>query len=77
MHRYAWLEFDKGMWHFLTNLYARPGESTRRWSNQQLALKELMKEGWNIVRAYPQRHHMCDSEERVFGYGLRQCLRSN
>ncbi len=77
MQRYAWLEFDKGMWHFLTNLYARPGESTRQWSDRQLAIAELMKEGWDIVRAYPERDPMAEGGERVFGYGLRRYLQSN
>ncbi|MBN1568296.1 MAG: hypothetical protein JXA73_10655 [Acidobacteria bacterium] len=51
--RYAWLEHEKGVWHFLTDLFADPSESTRRWTNRQLALDELRNEGWTIVGSYP------------------------
>jgi len=54
--RYAWLEHDNGVWHFLTDLFADPAESTRRWSNKKYALDELMKEGWTIVGSYPEAH---------------------
>ncbi len=77
MQRYAWLEFDEGMWHFLTDLYAMPAESTRRWKNSQVALKELMKEGWNVVRAYPGQHQVSGGAEAVVGYGLRRCWQYN
>ena len=52
--RYAWLEHERGIWHFLTDLFAGPEESTRRWSNKQHALNELIKEGWTIVGSYPE-----------------------
>jgi hypothetical protein len=55
MHRYAWLEHEDGMWHFLTSLFADPGKSTRRWSNKQSALDELTNEGWTVVRPYPEK----------------------
>ena len=70
MHRYAWLELDSGMWHFLTHLSADPQESTRRWSDQRHALDELTKEGWTIVRAYPPRPPRVESGEAAVGYGL-------
>jgi hypothetical protein len=54
--RYAWLEHDKGVWHFLPDLFADPAESTRRWSNKKCALDELMKEGWTIVGSYPEAY---------------------
>ncbi len=62
VHRYGWLEQDEGMWHFLTNLYADPGESTRRWSDSLSALEELKQEGWTVMSRYP--------EGRAGGYGL-------
>jgi hypothetical protein len=71
MTRYAWLEHEKGMWHLLTNLFADPEESTRKWSDSQHALDELSREGWSIVRAYPENLPIapptCDG---AWGYGL-------
>jgi hypothetical protein len=69
--RYAWLEKEGNMWHFLTNLFADPAKSTRRWSNRQHALQDLTKEGWTVLYPYPEqnstqgrtRHSSC-------GYGL-------
>ena len=71
--RYAWLEHEEGIWHLLTNLFADPVESTRRWSSRQLAFNELMREGWVIVGAYPENPAMprpVGGGSR--GYGLMQ-----
>jgi hypothetical protein len=54
VNQYAWLEYEKGTWHFLTSLFADPGESTRRWSNKQHAFNQLIKEGWTIIGSYPE-----------------------
>jgi hypothetical protein len=69
--RYAWLEKEGNMWHFLTNLFADPEKSTRRWANKQRALEELTKEGWTVLYPYPEQ----SSPERsvrssACGYGL-------
>jgi hypothetical protein len=69
--RYAWLEQEGNMWHFLTSLFADPAKSTRKWSNKQRALEELTREGWTVLYPYPEldriqrsvRHSAC-------GYGL-------
>jgi hypothetical protein len=59
------------MWHFLTHLFADPGESTRRWSDKQRALDELMEEGWTVVRPYPEKPPTRQqSGDKVSGYGL-------
>ena len=71
MHRYAWLEHEEGMWHFLTDLYADPGESTRRWSDKMRALEELRKEGWTVISPYP--NDPLDTRrplQSTCGYGL-------
>jgi hypothetical protein len=69
--RYAWLEKEGNMWHFLTNLFADPTKSTRRWANKQRALEELTKEGWTVLYPYPEQS---SPERRVrssaCGYGL-------
>jgi hypothetical protein len=69
--RYAWLEHEQGMWHLLTDLFAYPEDSTRRWSDSQHALDELIKEGWTIVSSYPEDSTVvrpsCDG---AWGYGL-------
>ena len=70
MHRYAWLEHEGGMWHFLTNLFADPRKSTRRWLDKQRALEELTGEGWTVV--YPYRDPFMNqvSSDNACGYGL-------
>lgn len=65
--RYAWLEHEEGMWHFLTDLFSDPGDSTRSWSDSLGALEELRKEGWTVVAPYP------DSDQSTArGYGLHK-----
>jgi hypothetical protein len=71
MRRYAWLENEGGLWHFLTDLYADPRDSDRRWFDQQHALDELLKEGWRVVRPYSGRPATEQiSGDRIHGYGL-------
>jgi hypothetical protein len=71
IHRYGWLEHDEGMWHFLTDLFADPGESTRRWPDRMRALEELKNEGWTVVSPYPEEPPSPrQSSERTCGYGL-------
>jgi hypothetical protein len=71
MDRYAWLELDGGMWHFLTDLYAHPGEATRQWPDPQSAFTELLDEGWSVVRPYPDRSSAHSGDvQKVYGYGL-------
>ena len=71
MRRYAWLEHEGGVWHFLTDLFADPRSSSRRWSDQQRALVELMEEGWTVVSPYLGRPAMNQiSGDRIHGYGL-------
>jgi hypothetical protein len=75
MHRYAWLEYDDGLWHFLTDLFADPRDSDRRWSDHQCALDELLHEGWTVVRPYPGRLATGQiSGNRIHGYGLTQIV---
>jgi hypothetical protein len=78
MYRYAWLEFDGGLWHLVEDLCASPGKSTRRWSDRESALAELMGEGWSVVRPYASKHAMGEISTEVTGYGLvRQSRRSD
>ncbi len=74
MCRYAWLEFDGGMWHLVKDLCADPGESTRRWSDRECALTDLIEEGWTVVRPYSARLPMGENKDGITGYGLvRPC----
>jgi hypothetical protein len=70
LHRYAWLELEKGMWHFLTNLFSSTGESTRRWPDRKRALEELTSEGWKVVYPYPGKMAKKQPRDRACGYGL-------
>ena len=73
MNRYAWLEFDGGMWHFVKNLCAVPSESTRRWSDKDCALTDLTGEGWTVVRPYSANRPAGENGENknaISGYGL-------
>jgi hypothetical protein len=69
--RYAWLEHEGGLWHFLTNLFEDPGKSLRSWTDEQHALEDLEREGWVVV--YPYNEHLSmnrTSGDRACGYGL-------
>ena len=71
--RYAWLEHEEGIWHFLTNLLADPMDSKRRWSSRQHALEELTKEGWIVVGIYPENSSVSRPDGGGSrGYGLMQ-----
>ncbi len=71
MHRYGWLEHEEGMWHFLTDLFADPVESTRSWSNKVEALEELRREGWTVISPYPERPlNSRRAPDGTCGYGL-------
>jgi len=74
MNRYAWLEHEGGMWHFLTSPVAGTGESTRRWSSGRHAILELIEEGWSIVRPYPGVPSVQSDGEAVYGYGLTRTI---
>lgn len=69
MQRYAWLEHEEGVWHFLTDLFADPGESTRTWPDSLRALEELKKEGWAVISPYPGKS-LSNSNKSAAGYGL-------
>jgi hypothetical protein len=69
-YRYAWLEKEGTMWHFLTNLFSDPAQSTRRWSNKQHALEELAREGWTVLHPYPECSPAVQRSHSVCGYGL-------
>jgi hypothetical protein len=68
--RYAWLELEAGNWHFLTHLFSLPHESSRRWSNEQGALEELIGEGWVVVGTYDQKDSSRNRSDEPAGYGL-------
>jgi hypothetical protein len=69
--RYAWLEQEGNMWHFLTNLFADPTKSTRKWSNKQRALDELTREGWTVLYPYPEQgSKLRSAHHNACGYGL-------
>ena len=71
LHRYAWLEMDEGIWHFLTDIWADPGESTRNWTDSLRALEELKQEGWTVISPYPETPSSPrDPDEEACGYGL-------
>ena len=74
MHQYAWLELDGGVWHLVEDLCADPNESTRRWSDGECALSDLMEEGWAVVRPYSAKNQMQENKNAISGYGLvRHC----
>lgn len=69
--RYAWLEHEKGKWHFLTSLFADVHESKRSWSTKRRALDALIREGWTVVGSYPEDPAKPQtSRGEALGYGL-------
>ena len=72
---YGWLEYEGGLWHFVTDLFSDPSASARRWIDREGALDELSHEGWTVIRAYPEPHPMNrNSENCLHGYGLIRVL---
>ena len=69
MDRYAWLEYEDGLWHFVTTLFENPSDATRRWYDRQRAMDDLKKEGWTVVRPYRKRPSV-RAEDWASGYGL-------
>jgi hypothetical protein len=74
MRRYAWLEHDRGNWHFLTSPLADYSESTRQWPNVRQAILALLEEGWTIVGQYPGVPIARTDGETVSGYGLTRTV---
>jgi hypothetical protein len=70
IQRYAWLEQEEGVWHFLTDLFADPRDSTRSWTDKLRALEELKKEGWAVISPYPGKPHADATRSTYSGYGL-------
>ena len=52
MHQYAWLELHEGMWHLLTDVRSKHNEVSRKWVDKDIAITELMQEGWTITGPY-------------------------
>jgi hypothetical protein len=70
IQRYAWLEQEEGVWHFLTDLFADPGHSTRCWTDRLCALEELKQEGWAVISPYPGIPRCDSTRSACTGYGL-------
>jgi hypothetical protein len=70
IQRYAWLEQEEGVWHFLTDLFADPSDSTRCWTDRLRALEELKKEGWAVISPYPGESQSNSTRSSCTGYGL-------
>jgi hypothetical protein len=69
VYKYAWLEKENGMWHFVTDLYGDPKQSTRQWPDSRQALDELSSEGWTVVSPYYIRAEDHSYGQEI-GYGL-------
>jgi hypothetical protein len=73
LQRYAWLEWESDLWHFLASPFENPAESTRKWHDKQEALDELESEGWRVVRPYPEEIHS-EKCTGCIGYGLQRII---
>jgi hypothetical protein len=71
--RYAWLEQEDELWHFLASPFASPAESTRKWPDEREALDELEHEGWKVVGPYPGQF-LKESGSILRGYGLKRII---
>lgn len=61
--QYAWLGRDEDFWHFYSECAK---EEERKWEDQQLAIYELEKEGWNITTLYYEE----GPKQEFYAYGL-------
>jgi hypothetical protein len=62
--QYAWLEQNEGFWRFFID---NTKQEVRRWEDEDIALKELLNEGWIITGPYTAEHDLC-----ARGYGLNR-----
>ena len=64
--QYAWLENDKGYWCLFSEKLKK---ENRKWSNEDLALKELQEEGWIVAVLYLMKHR-----KKFRAYGLSRLV---
>ncbi len=74
MNRYAWLDFEGGAWHLLTD---SPESLPRRWADRNLALSQLAEEGWSISGPFPRRSGPDPaSNQGLYGFILSRAVQS-
>ena len=64
--QYAWLDYDEGACILITNI---SNDKTRKWTDEDPALKELREEGWTISGPYPD-----EPSEVFYGYVLNRVV---
>jgi hypothetical protein len=74
-YQYAWLEFNGGRWHLLTDVRKKPCLKNRNWPDTDAALTELEAEGWIIFGYYPNElSERLGLGNKCQGYGLRRTI---
>jgi hypothetical protein len=72
MRQLAWLVFHGGYWHLVT---ANARDSSRKWANREVALSDLIMEGWIIDGPHGKEPTMKHNANRHFyGYGLMRTV---
>ncbi len=72
MPELAWLSFLRGEWLLITRDSER---ELRKWSDADLALRDLEDEGWIIARPFPRKPQpMRGSRQKLLGYCLRRTV---
>jgi hypothetical protein len=72
MRQYAWLDFHGGHWHLITG---NAHDRDRKWANRDLALSDLIAEGWIIDGPrgkQPTIRH--EANRHLYGYGLMRTI---
>jgi len=72
MRQLAWLDFHGGLWHLVTS---NVHDVDRKWTNRELALADLISEGWIIDGPHgkqPTIKH--DADRHFYGYALRRTV---
>ncbi len=72
MPELAWLSFLRGEWLLITRDSER---ELRKWSDADLALRDLEDEGWIIARPSPGKPKpMRGPRQKLLGYCLRRTV---
>jgi hypothetical protein len=71
MRQFAWLELHKGTWYLLTDIREETIQASRKWTDKDTAISELIEEGWEISGPYPNKLSiMLNLGNKYRGFGL-------
>jgi hypothetical protein len=74
MQQFAWLDLFGGRWLLLNGSHKYPARS---WDDEEMALADLIDEGWTIIESSPKRRSRrlsSKSRRRSRGYAMTRTI---